>query len=72
MNGAMMKTMILNVNGMGEIVAGQMLELDFAKNVNVWIQNLNRIQILTEEVDSQIKEEAWDVNFRIGKVTIEL
>ena len=46
----MMKTMILNVNGMGEIVVGQMLKLDFAKHANVWILNLNKGS------DNQIKE----------------
>ena len=64
MTGVMMKTMILNVNGMGEIVVGQMLELDFAKHANVWILNLNKGS------DSQIKEkDPGDVNFLIGKVT---
>ena len=64
MTGVMMKTMILNVNGMGEIVVGQMLKLDFAKHANVWILNLNK------GTDSQITEkEPGDVNFLIGKVT---
>ena len=65
MTGVMMKIMILNVNGMEEIVVGQMLELDFAKHANVWILNLNN-----KGSDSQIKEkEPGDVNFLIGKVT---
>ena len=65
MIGAMMKTMILDVIGMGEIVVDQMLELNSATYVNVWIQNL----ISSVEEDSQIKKEEGDVNFQIGKAT---
>ena len=44
----------------------QMLELNSATHVNVWIQNLISS---VEEEDSQIKKEEGDVNFLIGKAT---
>ena len=50
---------------MGEIVVDQMLELNSATHVNVWIQDL----ISSVEEDSQIKKEEGDVNFLIGKAT---